>query len=259
MKRTFLKTTALCATLLASSLVGHVAQADSLAQVQENKEMKFALSGAYPPFNFVGEDGKLTGFDVEIGKEIAKRIQAEGKPVATAWDGIIAGLVANKFDAIIGSMSITEARQQTVDFTEPYYHDGAQLFVGGKSDLASIEAMKGKTIGVTLGTTFEEWVRKNAPEVEVKTYKGVPQMLLETANGRIDGFITGKMVGLVAIKDKGAPIKAAGDLLYAERVGIAIQKDNKDLLDAVNKALSDMQADGSYEAISKKWFGADIR
>lgn len=257
--KSLLKTAVLSLTMAVSMTAINTVQADSLADIQANKEMKFALSGAYPPFNFVGEDGELTGFDIEIGKEISKRISTQGTPVATAWDGIIAGLVANKYDAIIGSMAITDARMDTVDFSNPYYHDGAQLFVGVDSTVMSVDDLKGKAVGVTLGTTFEAWVVENAPEVEVKTYKGVPQMLLEVANGRIDGFITGKMVGLVAIKEKALPIKTAGSLLYVERIGIAIQKDNKELLDVVNSALADMQQDGSYAAISMKWFKADIR
>jgi len=246
-------------TLALGLLSGSFAQADTLSQIQGNKEMKFALSGAYPPFNFVNDKGNLTGFDVEIGKEIASRIETTGKPIATAWDGIIAGLVANKYDAIIGSMAITDDRLKTVDFSDPYYRSGAQLFVGKDSKLTSLDQFKGKNIGVTLGTTFESWVKKNAPDVNVKTYKGVPQMLLETANGRIQGFITDKLVGIIAINEKDVPIKLSGDLLYPENIGIAIQKGNKELLDSVNKALIKIKEDGKYKEISEKWFKTDIR
>ncbi|MBS97553.1 MAG: amino acid ABC transporter substrate-binding protein [Oceanospirillaceae bacterium] len=233
--------------------------ADGLDTVKSENEITFAMSGAYPPFNFVDEQGDLAGFDVEIGKEIAKRIGVEGTPIATAWDGIIAGLLANRYDTIIGSMAITDERLKTIDFSDPYYRSGAQLFVKKDSDIGDIQDMSGKKIGVTLGTTFEEWLRKNAPEVEIRTYKGVPQMMMETQSGRISGFVTDRLTGIMAIKDKGMNIQMAGDLLYPELIGIALQKENPELLAAINKAIADMQADGTYQQISEKWFGTDIR
>lgn len=244
---------------LTLTLSSHSLASNSLEDVQDNKELTFALTGAYPPFNFVNEQGQLSGFDVEIGKEIAKRIGVEGQPVTTAWDGIIAGLMANRYDTIIGSMAITEQRLKAIDFSKPYYKDGAQLFVKKGAGINGLEELKGKKVGVTLGTTFEDWLRKNAPDVEVRTYKGVPQMMMEVQNGRIDGFITARLTGLMAIKDKGAPIEMAGELLYRELVGIALKKDKPELKAAINKALMTMQADGTYERISKKYFGTDIR
>lgn len=84
-------------------------------------------------------------------------------------------------------------------------------------------------------------------------------MILEVGNGRIDGFITDKIVGALAIKEKGAPIALAGDLLYEEKMGIALRKGNEDLKAAMNKALADMKADGTYKAVSMKWLGIDVR
>jgi polar amino acid transport system substrate-binding protein len=238
---------------------GQAVANDDLAKVKDNKAMTFAMSGNYPPFNFVNDKGELDGFDVEIGKEISKRIGVDGKPIATAWDGIIAGLLANRYEAIIGSMAITEERLKAIDFSETYYRDGAQLFVKKGGDTSGIDAMKGKKIGVTLGTTFEKWVRENAPDVEVRTYKGVPQMMLELGTGRLDGFITGRLIGLMAIKDKGAPVALSGELLYTEQVAIALRQKNPELKAAINKAIADMKSDGTYEAISTKYFGSDIR
>jgi ABC-type amino acid transport substrate-binding protein len=225
----------------------------------DGKTMSFALSGKYPPFNFVNDQGQLDGFDVEMGRALAQRSGLSGQPLATAWDGIIAGLLANKYDAIIGSMAITAKRQEAVNFTQPYYRSGAQLFTRQDSDLRGVADLKGKKVGVTLGTTYEAWVRENMPSVQVVTYKGVPEMMLEMGNRRIDGFITDKLVGLIAIKDKKAPMRMVGDLLYPELIGIAVNKNNPQLLDALNQALAAMQSDGSYAALSQKWFGADVR
>ncbi|QAR33008.1 transporter substrate-binding domain-containing protein [Geovibrio thiophilus] len=233
--------------------------AEGLDDVKKKGELTFSLTGQYPPFNFVDDKNTVTGFDVEIGKAVAERIGVTGKPVTTAWDGIIAGLIASKYDLICGSMAITEQRLKSIDFSDPYYRSGAQIFAGNSSDIGSSADLDGKKIGVTLGTTYEQWVRENIKGAEIKTYKGVPDMILETATGRIDAFVTDKIVGAMAIRDKNAPLKLVGGLLYEERMGIAMLKGNPKLKNAVNKALADMKNDGTYEKISMKWLGIDAR
>jgi polar amino acid transport system substrate-binding protein len=236
-----------------------MALADDLAAVKQKGEIRMAMSGQYPPFNFVDENNQLTGFDVEIGGEVAKRIGVKGVPLSTAWDGIIAGLLAKKYELICGSMAITEERLKSIDFSDPYYRSGAQVFVKKGSTIASVAELKGKKVGVTLGTTYEKWVRANIADADVRTYKGVPDMILEVSSGRIDGFISDRIVGALAIKEKGAPIALAGDLLYEEKMGIALRQNNPELKAAINEALTAMKADGTYKAISMKWLGIDVR
>ena len=253
------KLTALFVSLALSIALIPSAFADDLAKVKDKGKITMAMSGQYPPFNFVNDKNELTGFDVEMGKEIAKRIGVSGVPLTTAWDGIIAGLLANKYELICGSMAITEERLKSIDFSDPYYRSGAQLFVKKGSDIKSIDEFKGKKLGVTLGTTYEKWVRENIAGVEIRTYKGVPDMILEVGNGRIDGFVTDKIVGALAIKDKGVPIALAGNLLYEEKMGIALRQGNENLKKAINSALADMKSGGTYHDISMKWLGIDVR
>lgn len=235
------------------------AAAGGLTDIKQQGSVRFAMSGQYPPFNFVDENNELTGFDVETCSELAQRIGVEPKPLSTSWDGIIAGLMAGKYELICGSMAITEQRLESIDFTDPYYRSGAQLFVKKGSPLDSTSDLNGKKIGVTLGTTYEDWVRKNLPKADVRTYKGVPDMLLEVANGRIDGFITDRIVGAMAIAEKGAPIEMSGPLLYEERMGIALRKGNPELKKALNEALAAIKNDGTYHRISMKWLKTDAR
>jgi polar amino acid transport system substrate-binding protein len=183
----------------------------------------------------------------------------EATPLSTAWDGIIAGLLANKYELICGSMAITEERLKSIDFSDPYYRSGAQLFVKKGAAIKSVADLKGKKVGVTLGTTYEKWVRANIPDADVRTYKGVPDMILEVGYGRIEGFITDKIVGALAIKKKGAPIALAGDLLYEEKMGIALRQKNPDLKAAINEGLAAIKKDGTYHDISMKWLGIDVR
>jgi polar amino acid transport system substrate-binding protein len=253
------KMTTLVISLMAGMMLFQTALADDLVNVKKKGEISMAMSGQYPPFNFVDDKNHLTGFDVEIGKEIAKRIGITGVPITTAWDGIIAGLLANKYELICGSMAITEERLKSIDFSAPYYRSGAQLFVKKGSPIKSVADMKGKKLGITLGTTYEQWVRKNMTDIDIRTYKGVPDMVLEVMNGRIDGFISDKIVGALAIKDKGIGIELAGSLLYEEKMGIALRQGNAPLKAAIDNALVAMKADGTYKDISMKWLGLDVR
>ena len=241
------------------SLIAGAVTADDLAMVKEKGEIKMAMSGQYPPFNFVDDKNQLTGFDVEIGQAVAKRIGIKAVPLSTAWDGIIAGLLANKYELICGSMAITEERLKSIDFSDPYYRSGAQLFVKKGAAIKSVADLTGKKVGVTLGTTYEKWVRENISGADVRTYKGVPDMILEVNYGRIDGFITDKIVGALAIKEKGVPIALVGDLLYEEKMGIALRQNNPDLKAAIIEALAAIKDDGTYTEISMKWLGIDVR
>ena len=237
------------------------ASADDLEAVKSAGEFKFANSGAYPPFSFVNETNEVVGFDVDIGNEMAKRLGVKGVNISTAWDGIIAGLLANKYDAVIGSMTITAEREKAVDFVGPYYRSGRGIFVATDSPIKSLEELKDKTIGVTLGETHEKWARERGGW-EIRTYKGLPELFLELQAGRIQAMIADAVPVSVAVKESGEKVRKletpeleGGDV----NIGIAIRKNNPELKAAMQKALDDMMADGTYEAISQKWIGMDIR
>ncbi|WP_314595215.1 transporter substrate-binding domain-containing protein, partial [Burkholderia aenigmatica] len=175
-----------CAALIGAASVA--AHADDLDRVRHTGNLTFALTGKYPPFSFIDESGKLTGFDVDIGNRVANRLGAKPVPVMTAWDGIVGGLLAGKYDAVIGSLAITDERLKAVDFTRSYYRSGAQLFVPKGSTVQDIGQLKGKVVGVTLGETYEAWLRKNRPDVQVKTYKGNADQWTNFRSCRRDGF-----------------------------------------------------------------------
>ena len=229
----------------------------TLDRIKADGTLTYAMSGQYPPFNYFNEQNQLTGFDVEIGQEIAKRVGAKPSPIATEWDGLIAGLTTSKFDMILGSMAITDERLKKVDFSIPYYRSGAQVIVPSDSNISGEDDLKDKIVGVVLGTTFETKARELG--ATVKTYKGDPDAFNDMVNGRLDSVITDKIVGLNAIKKNNYPFKLAGNLLYEEKMGIAIRKDSPKLLESVNDALTKMMEDGTYKQISEKYFSADIR
>nr|WP_231689658.1 ABC transporter substrate-binding protein [Bacillus sp. FJAT-27245] len=231
------------------------AKGENLHLIKEGT-LSFAMSGQYPPLNFK-KDGKLTGFDVEIGTEIAKRIGVKANPVTNQWETIIQGLKAKKYDAIIGSMTATPERDKQVDFTEPYYLSGAQIFVAdGNNKILSKEDLKGKSIGVIQASTWKDMALELSDKV--KGYPSDVNALQDLELGRLDAVITDKIVGVSAKNDKGLKIKAIGDLLNEDRVSVAVSEGNKELAEKINKALADMQEDGTYEKISKKWFNENI-
>jgi polar amino acid transport system substrate-binding protein len=227
---------------------------------EQGDTISFAGSGGYPPFNFITEDGDVKGFDVDVAREIAERLDKEMVYKTTAWDGIIEGLRAGRYDAILGSMAITEKREKVVDFSEPYYYSGPQLIVREDSEIGGPDDLNSEhTIGLVTGTTFEEDARKLG--VEVKLYEDDNQTLMELLNGRVDGVLTDRIVGLNAIGElsRGDELTLVGSVLRTERMGIAVQEGDEELLDEINAALAAMRADGTLTAISEKWFdGQDI-
>ncbi|HUG62407.1 MAG TPA: transporter substrate-binding domain-containing protein [Methylomirabilota bacterium] len=246
---------------VAFSLSVAPATADELETIKAAGEMRVAMTGAYPPFSMIDDNNQVVGFDADIGSEIARRLGVEPVIVTNAWDGILPSLLASKFDAVVGSMTITPQRQEVVDFVGPYYRSGRAMFVRQGESFSSLSDFSGRTVGVTLGETHEKWARTQ-DGWSINTYKGLPELLLELENGRIDAMVIDQIPGLVAIKD-GKPIEQAelSDLPFdgSDNIGIAIRKGNPELAAAMQKALDDMQADGAYEAIAMKWIGRDIR
>ena len=169
--------------LMGLSVAPMSASADELAEIKERGVLRIAMSGQYPPFNFVNEQNEVVGFDPAIGTEIAKRMGLEVEIITTAWDGIIGGLLANKYDAVVGSMSITEERDKVIDFVGPYYNTKRAIFTKAGSDVTTLEQLNSVKVGVTLGETHEEWAREQG--YDINTYKGLPELLLELDNGEI--------------------------------------------------------------------------
>lgn len=114
----------------------------SLERIKKAGKISFAMSGGYPPFNYFNEQDELTGFDVEIGQEVAKRLGVTYEPITTDWSGILEGLRSGRYDGIFGSMAITDERLKVVDFTDPYYYSGAQLIVQKDSTISGPDDLK---------------------------------------------------------------------------------------------------------------------
>lgn len=220
-------------------------------------EFVTALTGKFPPFSYYDEKGELAGFDVDVSREIARRLQRESRIVATEWDGILAGLLAGKYDAIIGSMAITPEREKQVRFSRPYYQSGAQLFVhrDNPDKIYSIADCSGKRIGVVLGETYQRYLEKNCPEVEAVTFKSTVEIFEMLERHRLAGFVTDRMVGSWQIRQADRPFVPVGPLLYTERIGIPVRRDDAALCKEIDTALTSMQKDGTRKKLFDRYFG----
>lgn len=138
LKQLIAASTVAAAALFCTSAV----QADDLASVQDSKEIRIAMSGQYSPFSFANEQNQIVGFDASISEALAERLGVKVKIITTPFDGIIAGLLAKKYDAIIASMTITPERQRAVDFVGPYYHAGRTIVVKDDSSITSLDDLK---------------------------------------------------------------------------------------------------------------------
>ncbi|MFJ5768783.1 transporter substrate-binding domain-containing protein [Psychrobacillus sp. NPDC093180] len=266
-KNTLFAIMILCTTLI-FLLAGCAKKEDSSnasATVKESEEdlklvhdgkLTFAMSGLLKPLNYK-DNGKLVGFDVEIGTEIAKRIGLEPNPVTNPWETILQGLKGNKYDVIIGSMTATEERLKQVDFSDPYYISGAQIFVAETNDtVQSKDDLGEKSVGVMQASTHKEVAETLSNDV--KGYPSEIFALQDLIPGRIDAVITDKIVGVSAIKEQGMKIKTVDGVLNREEIAVAINKDHQALLDKINVAIAEIIEDGTYEKISIKWFGVNI-
>lgn len=258
------KTTILAIVLIiamAVMITGCESAADenSLERVQNAEKFTVVGSGGYPPFNFITEDGSVIGFDVDTGAAIAERLGVELDYVTSDWDGLVQGLRSARYDGILGSMAITEERLEQVNFTIPYYYSGAQLIVRSDSGITDPSQMEGLEIAVVTGTNFVQ--DAEALGATVVSYPDDTATLMDLINGRVDGVITDRLVGLGAMRDLagGENLELCGEILRLEEMAIAVNKNDEALLEELNRILEEMHNDGTLTAISQEWHdGADI-
>ena len=234
----------------------------AFGSVQAKEIVRIANETATPPFNFVDGDGKIQGFDVEIAAALCDVMGVEKADVIQDWDGMIPGLMAKKFDAIVSDMSITEKRLKVVNFSDSYY-DEQGLFMARKGETFdfSVEGLKGKKVAVQRATTFAGYIKGiYGSSVEIKYYDTPAGQVLDLHSGRVDLVLASDVfVHKTLNSEDGKKLAIAGspvtDKKYiGQGIGIAIRKEDKDLLEQFNKALATIKANGTYDKIYAKWF-----
>ena len=249
-------------TVLALAAIGLLAGGASAGM----KKVRIGTEGAYPPFNSIDSSGKLIGFDIDIADALCKAAKFDCEFVIQDWDGMIPGLLAKKYDAIIASMSITEERKKKVDFTGKYYNTPAK-FVAPKGMNYTItpDGLKGKSVGVQRATTHENFLRDNFPGMEIRVYATQDEANADLASGRIDlghADSVALMEGFINT-DAGKGFEFVGPDFnvpqwHGTGAGIAVRKGEDKLRMTLDQAIQDILADGTYKAINAKYFDFDV-
>ncbi|MFQ5776004.1 MAG: ABC transporter substrate-binding protein [Kiloniellaceae bacterium] len=231
------------------------------------KKVRIGTEGAYPPFNYIDANGKLQGFDIDIAKALCQAANYDCEFVVQDWDGIIPGLLAKKYDAIIASMSITEERKKKVDFTGKYYTTPAKFVARKGADIEiSREGLKGKSVAVQRATIHENFLRDNYGDiVDIKAYATQDEANMDLASGRVDLALADSVALLEGFlnTDAGKDFEFVGPDFtdpkwFGEGAGIAVRKGEDDLREGLNKAIAQIRADGTYQKINAKWFDFDV-
>lgn len=215
---------------------------------------------AYAPFESQNEKGEIVGFDIDVVKAVAQKAGLEVKFVNTPWEGIFKTLDQGDRDLLVSAVTITDERKQSMDFTTPYFDAQQLIAVKGNSKVAKFDDLKKLKVGVQTGTTGDEVVSKlqGKNSTNIKRFESTPLALKELEAGGVDAVVAdnGVVINYLA-NNTTAKFKSVSDKAFQpEQYGIVVKKGNTELLAKLNKGLADVKADGTYDKIYTKYFGA---
>ncbi|WP_413873015.1 transporter substrate-binding domain-containing protein [Albidovulum sp.] len=254
-----------------AALPGHAGEV--LARVMETKLLKVATDANWAPQSFMNENNEMDGFDVDVAKEIGKRLGVSVEFVTPGWDIITAGNWQGRWDMHVGSMTPTAERAKIFAFPAVYYYTPAAVAVHGDSKAAQLSDLDGKTVGTTASSTFEAYANQDltldAAGAPAFTYQFKPGEVKSYANSstafddlrlgdgvRLDAVVSSLPSILEAAK-AGYPIRQLGEPVFYEPLAVAIEHGDQDLNDKIAEAVAAMKADGTLSALSLKWYGQD--
>ena len=237
-----------------------------VAQAKDWTTVRIGTDATYPPFESVESSGKIVGWEVDYGNVLCTRMKVTCVWQNQDWDGIIPALASGKFDMIVSSMNMTPARAQKVLFSNMYYAT-APVWVAqasNKSDDTSPAAMKDKTVGAQSSTVFASYLEKEYKGVETKLYPGGDESLLDLANGRIDYVVVDILVAQKAMEKSPGCCRIVKEIartpdVFGPGVGAAFRPEDKDLKAMFDKAIAEVDADGTYAKLEGKYFKTSIR
>ena len=239
----------------------------SVSNAGDWKTVRIGVEGAYPPFSSITESGQLVGFDIDMAIALCKEMGVECELVPQDWDGIIPALLANKYDAILASMSITEERKKKVAFTNKYYNTPAKFARKKGSGIEiNAESMAGKTVGVQRATTHDNFITAEfGDSVTINRYGTQDEAYLDAVAGRVDLLLADSVAmgdGFLST-EQGADWEFVGPNYsdpeyFGEGAGIAIRKEDSDLVEMFNNAIQAIRDNGVYKSINDKYFDIDV-
>lgn len=253
MKKTVV--TGLVAALLCTGAVA-APQAGSLEQIKARGELRVGLETGYMPFEMLDKSGEIVGFDVDLAKLMARKLGVKLKVVNQSWDGIIPALLTDKFDVLMGGMTITPERAKRVTFCDPYVRIGQTALVQKKSPLQHWKELDAPSMRVLskLGTTGEIAAKKHFPRAQFKTFELEADAAIEVRNGRADAFIYDLPYNVVAAAQNPDSLRVLADKITDEDLGWAVRQGDPALRLWLNDFLAGLKQDGTYAALYRKWF-----
>lgn len=256
---------------LRNTIAAAIFTAGSLAMsaAAHAETLRVGMECTYAPFNFKNTDGDLVGYDVDVAKGVAGIIGAELEFVCQEWDGMIPALLANKFDLVIASMSITEKRLEKMDFSSPYRFSIGQIVGSEKIDKklfnddgtpipANFDGLK---VGLERATTYTHWFEEVLPDADVSLYDSNEALYLDLQNGRTDIIMTNPMKAYLRFlsQDEGSGFKLIGPPVDEEKyfgigVGIGLRQGQPELKERLNGALKQLINSGDLEKYAMQYF-----
>lgn len=243
-------------TLTALSLLAGSAEARTWADIKKSGTIRIATEGAFPPFNVL-KGKELTGFEVELAEQLAKQLGLKVQWATQPFDNLLIGLNQDRYDFVIASHGINPERAKAVDFSNPHYCTGGAIVAKPGGPLTAA-ALRGKAVGVQVGTTYLDNVRKVPGVGDVKTFPKDTDAQAALMSGRVDAWVGDKFTGIDLVKAQKGKV-TQGALLFNERIAMAVKKGNSSLLKELNAALAKSQQSGSYAKLSQQYFGQDVR
>jgi len=234
--------------------------ASAAAPAAPAKVYVVGTDAAYAPFESQNEKGEIVGFDIEVVQAVAKKAGIEVKFVNTPWEGIFNALGQGDRDMIVSAVTITAERKGTMDFSDPYFDAQQLIAIKQTSKITKFADLKKLKVGVQTGTTGDEAVTKllGKTSTAIKRFESTPLALKELEAGGVDAVVAdnGVVINYVA-NNPGGKFKSISDKEFVpEQYGIALKKGNAELQAKLNKGLAEIRADGTYDAIFTKYFGA---
>ena len=256
---------ALCAAL-AFAAVGcgkagdSTAKDDSLQKILDKGELVLGLDAGFPPMGFTDENGEIVGFDIDVAREVCKRLGVTLVTMPIDWDEKEDDLNCGKIDCIWNGMSVTPARAESMNLSEPYMKNEMILVVLAESDIKSVRDLTGKTVGAQSGSTANDVLKEASfyPDITPKLYEENQSLFDDLEQKKVDAALVDSVAAYYFIFSKDDSYFVLPDSLGEEDYAIGFRKGDQTLRDEVQKILGEMKADGSLGEISKKWFGGDI-
>jgi lysine-arginine-ornithine-binding protein len=233
------------------------------AYAKDWSTIRFGTDASYAPFESKAADGKLVGFDIDLGNEICRRLNAKCVWVEQDFDGMIPGLKSRKFDGALSALTMTPQREAQIAFSAPMYNTPTRLVAKkGSTVLPTIESLRGKTVGVEQGSIQETYAKENwaGKGVNVMTYQNQDQVYLDLQSGRLDAALQDEVQASLGFlkTPRGADFAFAGPEIPNGAAAIGMRKEDTDLKAKIDQAIADMVKDGTYRKIASKYFDFDV-